>query len=168
MDEFQEITTEQLMRTFETNVYSYFWTTKAALAHLGDGALIINTSSINGLRGNKSLIDYAATKGAILALTYSLAQSFEPRGIRVNCVAPAGLEPVDPGDDGRGCGRGIRRPRADGAPCAPRRDRPLLCLLCLRSAVQLLLQRGPRPDQAGRPCRVRRSDTVLRSVRVRR
>ena len=88
VDRFEEITTEQLHRTFETNVYSYFWTTQAALAHLGDGASIINTSSINGLRGNKSLIDYAATKGAILALTYSLAQSLEPRGIRVNCVAP--------------------------------------------------------------------------------
>ena len=88
VDEFEEITTEQLLRTFETNVYSYFWTTKAALRHLGDGASIINTSSINGLRGNKGLIDYSATKGAILALTYSLAQSLEPRGIRVNCVAP--------------------------------------------------------------------------------
>jgi len=88
VDEFEEITAEQLTRTFETNVYSYFWATKAALTHLGDGAAIINTSSINGLRGNKSLIDYAATKGAILALTYSLAQSLEPRGIRVNCVAP--------------------------------------------------------------------------------
>lgn len=88
VEEFEEITTEQLARTFETNVYSYFWTTKAALAHLGDGAAIINTGSINGLRGNRSLIDYAATKGAILALTYSLAQSLEPRGIRVNCVAP--------------------------------------------------------------------------------
>jgi NAD(P)-dependent dehydrogenase (short-subunit alcohol dehydrogenase family) len=88
VDRFEEITTEQLLRTFETNVFSYFWTTRAALAHLDDGAAIINTSSINGLRGNKSLIDYAATKGAILALTYSLAQSLEPRGIRVNCVAP--------------------------------------------------------------------------------
>jgi NAD(P)-dependent dehydrogenase (short-subunit alcohol dehydrogenase family) len=88
VDRFEEITTEQLTRTFETNVYSYFWTTRAALRHLDDGTAIINTSSINGLRGNKSLIDYAATKGAILALTYSLAQSLEPRGIRVNCVAP--------------------------------------------------------------------------------
>ncbi|HET6830250.1 MAG TPA: SDR family oxidoreductase [Solirubrobacterales bacterium] len=88
VEEFEEITTEQLLRTFETNVYSYFWTTRAALTHLGDGSSIINTSSINGLRGNKKLIDYAASKGAILALTYSLAQTLEPRGIRVNCVAP--------------------------------------------------------------------------------
>jgi NAD(P)-dependent dehydrogenase (short-subunit alcohol dehydrogenase family) len=88
VDRFEEITTDQLLRTFETNVFSYFWTTRAALAHLGDGSSIINTGSINGLRGNKSLIDYAATKGAVHVLTYSLAQTLEPRGIRVNCVAP--------------------------------------------------------------------------------
>jgi NAD(P)-dependent dehydrogenase (short-subunit alcohol dehydrogenase family) len=83
-----EISTEQWDRTFRTNIYSYFWVTKAALAHLPDGGAIINSSSINGLRGNKSLIDYAATKGAILAFTYSMAQSLVERRIRVNCVAP--------------------------------------------------------------------------------
>lgn len=83
-----ELSTEQWDRTFKVNIYSYFWTTRAALDHLGDGGCIINTSSINGLRGNKTLIDYSATKGAILALTYSLAQSLQERGIRVNCVAP--------------------------------------------------------------------------------
>ena len=63
---------------------------RAALKHLPDGGAIINTSSIsiNGLRGNKTLIDYATTKGAVLALTYSLAQALQDRGIRVNCVAP--------------------------------------------------------------------------------
>ena len=69
-------------------MFSYFWVTRAALDHLPDGGCIINTSSINGLRGNKTLSDYAASKGAILALTYSLAQSLQDRGIRVNCVAP--------------------------------------------------------------------------------
>jgi NAD(P)-dependent dehydrogenase (short-subunit alcohol dehydrogenase family) len=88
VDDFEEITTDQLLRSFETNVFSYFWTTRAALAHLGEGSSIINTGSINGLRGNKRLIDYAATKGAVHVLTYSLAQTLEPRGIRVNCVAP--------------------------------------------------------------------------------
>jgi len=87
-DSLEEISTEQWERTFRTNVFSFFWTTKAALAHLPDGGAIVNTSSINGLRGNKTLIDYSATKGAILAWTYSLAQALEPRGIRVNCVAP--------------------------------------------------------------------------------
>jgi NAD(P)-dependent dehydrogenase (short-subunit alcohol dehydrogenase family) len=88
VEDFTEITTEQWDTTFRTNVYSYFWTTKAALAHIPDGGAIINTSSINGLRGNKTLIDYSATKGAINALTYSLAQALQERGIRVNCVAP--------------------------------------------------------------------------------
>jgi len=83
-----DISTEQWDRTFKTNIYSYFWVTKAALDHLPDGGTIINSSSINGLRGNKGLIDYSATKGAILAFTYSLAQSLVERRIRVNCVAP--------------------------------------------------------------------------------
>ncbi len=83
-----DITTEQWDRTFKTNIYSYFWVTKAALEHMPDGGAIINSGSINGLRGNKSLIDYATTKGAILAFTYSMAQSLVDRRIRVNCVAP--------------------------------------------------------------------------------
>jgi NAD(P)-dependent dehydrogenase (short-subunit alcohol dehydrogenase family) len=84
----EEISDEQWDRTFRTNVYSFFWTTRAALRHLREGAAIINTSSINGLRGNRSLIDYAATKGAVNALTMSLAQALVDRGIRVNAVAP--------------------------------------------------------------------------------
>lgn len=88
VNDLAELSTEQWDRTFKTNVYSYFWTARAALAHLPDGGSIINTASINGLRGNKSLIDYSATKGAVLALTYSLAQSLQDRGIRVNSVAP--------------------------------------------------------------------------------
>jgi NAD(P)-dependent dehydrogenase (short-subunit alcohol dehydrogenase family) len=88
VDSPDELTTEQWDGTFKTNVYSYFWTTKAALEHLGEGGAIINTGSVNGLRGNKSLIDYSATKGAIHVLTFSLAQALVEKGIRVNCVAP--------------------------------------------------------------------------------
>lgn len=83
-----EISDEQWRRTFAVNIDSFFHVTKAALRHLPDGAAIINTASINGLRGNKTLIDYSATKGAVIALTYSLAQSLAERAIRVNCVAP--------------------------------------------------------------------------------
>jgi NAD(P)-dependent dehydrogenase (short-subunit alcohol dehydrogenase family) len=83
-----EITDEQWQRTFDVNIHSYFRVTTAALPHLGDGSVIINTGSVNGLRGNKSLIDYSATKGAVHAWTYAMAQALVDRGIRVNCVAP--------------------------------------------------------------------------------
>ena len=87
-DSLADITTEQWDRTFRTNIYSYFWVTKFALEHLPDGAAVVNTSSINGLRGNAGLIDYSATKGAINAFTYAMAQALVDRRIRVNCVAP--------------------------------------------------------------------------------
>lgn len=88
VSDLSELSDEQWRRTFAVNIDSFFHVTKAALQHLPDGSAIINTASINGLRGNKSLIDYSATKGAVIALTYSLAQSLTPRNIRVNCVAP--------------------------------------------------------------------------------
>jgi NAD(P)-dependent dehydrogenase (short-subunit alcohol dehydrogenase family) len=84
----EELTDDQWERTFAVNIHSYYRVTKAALAHLREGAAIVNTSSINGLRGNKTLIDYSATKGAINAFTYSMAQNLVERGIRVNAVAP--------------------------------------------------------------------------------
>ena len=83
-----KISDEQWEHTFAVNIHSYFWVTSAALAHLPDRAAIINTASVNGLRGNKHLIDYAATKGAVIAFTHSLAQSLQERNLRVNCVAP--------------------------------------------------------------------------------
>jgi NAD(P)-dependent dehydrogenase (short-subunit alcohol dehydrogenase family) len=88
VDDPQEITTEQWEGTFKTNVYGPWWSTHEALGHMGEGASIINTGSVNGLRGNKELIDYAATKGALHVLTFSLAQALVEKGIRVNCVAP--------------------------------------------------------------------------------
>jgi NAD(P)-dependent dehydrogenase (short-subunit alcohol dehydrogenase family) len=84
----EEITDERWLRTFEVNIHSYFRVTNAALPHLGEGSAIINTGSVNGLRGNKSLIDYSAAKGAVHTWTKSLAQALVDRGIRVNCVAP--------------------------------------------------------------------------------
>ena len=77
VDDFAELTEEQWRRTFAVNIDSFFHTTHAAVDHLTGGGCIINTSSINGLRGNKSLIDYSATKGAVNALTYSLAQALQ-------------------------------------------------------------------------------------------
>lgn len=88
VDKFTDTTSEQFDRTFTVNVYAPFWLIRAALPHLSPGSAIINTGSVNGLRGNKTLIDYSASKGAIHVLTMSLAQSLAQEGVRVNCVAP--------------------------------------------------------------------------------
>jgi NAD(P)-dependent dehydrogenase (short-subunit alcohol dehydrogenase family) len=87
-DKPEDITDEQFDITFRTNIYGYFYMTRAALAFLPKGGTIVNCGSITGLEGNKTLIDYASTKGAIHAFTKSLAQNLIERGIRVNCVAP--------------------------------------------------------------------------------
>jgi NAD(P)-dependent dehydrogenase (short-subunit alcohol dehydrogenase family) len=84
----EDITLEQLDSTFRTNIYGYFFMVQAALRHLKEGAVILNTGSVTALRGHPTLLDYAATKGAIHNFTKSLAENLAPRGIRVNCVAP--------------------------------------------------------------------------------
>lgn len=84
----EDITAEQLRNTFETNVFGYFFTTKAALAHMRPGGAIINTASIAAYQGNERLIDYSASKGAVVSFTRSMALSLASRGIRVNAVAP--------------------------------------------------------------------------------
>lgn len=83
-----DIDDEQLKRTFETNIFGYFYMARAALAHMRPGASIINVGSITGLEGSAHLLDYAATKGAIHAFTKSLAANLVDRGIRVNAIAP--------------------------------------------------------------------------------
>ena len=87
-EKFENLTEEQFRRTFETNIFGYFFMAQAALPHLKKGSAIVNTGSIVGIVGNKILIDYTATKGAIHAFTRSLALSLGERGIRVNCVVP--------------------------------------------------------------------------------
>jgi len=84
----EDISTDQLRETFETNIFSQFWMSKYALKHLKKGASIINTTSVTAYRGSPSLIDYSATKGAILTFTRSLAHNLVEKGIRVNAVAP--------------------------------------------------------------------------------
>ena len=95
----EELTEKQWDQTFKTNIYGYFYMTKAALPHLEEGSAIVNTGSITGLEGSKQLLDYASTKGAIHAFTKSLAQNLVERGIRVNCVAPGPVwTPLNPAD----------------------------------------------------------------------
>jgi NAD(P)-dependent dehydrogenase (short-subunit alcohol dehydrogenase family) len=87
-DSLEDITPEQLDRTFRTNIYGYIYMAQAALPHLRKGSAILNTGSVTAIDGNEGLIDYSATKGAIHVFTKSLAQSLADKGIRVNCVAP--------------------------------------------------------------------------------
>lgn len=84
----EDITNEQLHRTFATNIFSMYYLVKAALPHMGKGSTIINTTSVTAYHGHKTLIDYSSTKGAITAFTRSLALNLAERQIRVNGVAP--------------------------------------------------------------------------------
>jgi NAD(P)-dependent dehydrogenase (short-subunit alcohol dehydrogenase family) len=83
-----EITPDQIDRTFRTNIFGYFYMVQAAMPHLKKGSAIINTTSVTAYRGSGDLLDYSATKGAIVAFTRSLAQKLAGEGIRVNGVAP--------------------------------------------------------------------------------
>ena len=86
--ELDKVTPEQIERTFRTNIFGYFFMTQAALPHLKKGAAIINTTSVTAYRGSPELLDYSATKGAIVAFTRSLAKKLVEKGVRVNGVAP--------------------------------------------------------------------------------
>lgn len=87
-DSLEDVDDEAMLRVFAVNVFAPIRITRAALPHLDRGSSIINTASVTALRGNPTLLDYSASKGAILAFTYALASSLADRGIRVNAVAP--------------------------------------------------------------------------------
>lgn len=87
-DSLTDISTKQLERTFAVNIFSMFWLTKAALPYMAEGSSIINSSSVTAYRGSPHLLDYSATKGAIVSFTRSLSANLISKGIRVNGVAP--------------------------------------------------------------------------------
>jgi NAD(P)-dependent dehydrogenase (short-subunit alcohol dehydrogenase family) len=96
-DSFEDVKTEEIDRILKTNLYALLWVTQAALPHLGEGASIINVSSIQAYQPSPPLVDYASTKAAINNLTVNLAAQLGPRGIRVNAVAPGPIwTPLQP------------------------------------------------------------------------
>ena len=95
--EIEDISEEQLKRTFQTNIFGYFFMVQAARPHLQEGSVIINCTSVTMYQGSKELLDYSATKGAITAFTRSLSENLIDKGIRVNAVAPGPIwTPLNP------------------------------------------------------------------------
>ena len=96
-EDIRDISEDQLKRTFQTNIYSMFFLTQAAVPHLKEGSAIINCTSVTMYRGSPQLLDYSSTKGAITAFTRSLSKNLVEKGIRVNAVAPGPIwTPLNP------------------------------------------------------------------------
>jgi NAD(P)-dependent dehydrogenase (short-subunit alcohol dehydrogenase family) len=87
-EDVEDISEEQLVKTFRTNLFGYMFMTQAALPHLKEGSAIVNTASVTAYHGHKTLVDYASTKGAVVSFTRSLSGQLAEKGIRVNAVAP--------------------------------------------------------------------------------
>lgn len=97
VESIEDLTTEQLRKTFEVNIFSMFWLSKAAIQYMKGGSAIINTASIQAYQPSEGLLDYASTKAAIVAFTHGLGKQLAPKGIRVNAVAPGPIwTPLQP------------------------------------------------------------------------
>lgn len=97
VENIQDITTEQLTSTYAVNIFAMFWLSKAVLAHMPAGGVIINTTSIQAYQPSPGLLDYASTKAAIANFTHGLGIQLAPKGIRVNAVAPGPIwTPLQP------------------------------------------------------------------------
>jgi NAD(P)-dependent dehydrogenase (short-subunit alcohol dehydrogenase family) len=88
VEKLEDLSDEQLEKTFRTNIFSQFYVTRALLPHMPEGGAIVNTTSVTAYQGNPVLLDYSSTKGAIVAFTRALSKQLLERGIRVNGVAP--------------------------------------------------------------------------------
>ncbi len=140
----RQITASQLERTFQVNVLSLFWLVQAAIEHMGHGSSIVVTGSINCLRGNKQLIDYAASKAAAMNLVQSLGQALADQGIRVNTVARRGrVDPADSRDVRLRSRRRVRPAHTARTARATGRDRPLVRVLGQQPDVLLLHRAVP-------------------------
>ncbi|HET6747565.1 MAG TPA: SDR family oxidoreductase [Candidatus Saccharimonadales bacterium] len=97
VESIHDLSSDQLEKTFATNVFASFWLSKAAISHMEPGAVIINTTSIQAYQPSPGLLDYAATKAALVAFTHGLGKQLAPKGIRVNAVAPGPIwTPLQP------------------------------------------------------------------------
>jgi NAD(P)-dependent dehydrogenase (short-subunit alcohol dehydrogenase family) len=137
----EELTDDQITRTFETNIFGYMYMARAAVRVMKPGSAIINTGSITGLEGSPQLLDYSSTKGAIHAFTKSLAQSLVEK-IRVNCVAPGSIWTPLNVSDKPADGRGAWRRYADGAARPTRGGRAVVRVFRLQRRFELHHRRG--------------------------
>jgi NAD(P)-dependent dehydrogenase (short-subunit alcohol dehydrogenase family) len=126
----EDISEERLDETLRTNIFGYFHMARAAVPRMRSGAAIINTGSVTGLRGSAELLDYSATKGAIHAFTRSLAANLQPKGIRVNAVAPGPVwTPLNPADSSAEAVRHFGEKTGFGRPAQPEELSPAYVFL---------------------------------------
>jgi NAD(P)-dependent dehydrogenase (short-subunit alcohol dehydrogenase family) len=126
----EDLSDEHFDLTVRTNLYGYFFMSRAAVPHMANGSAIVNTGSVTGLLGNKDLLDYSLTKGGIHAFTRSLATQLIPRGIRVNAVAPGPVwTPLNPSDKQGSKVRQFGAGTAMGRPAQPEEIAPAYVFL---------------------------------------